>query len=142
MDKEIFRQGMELIAGRDPVFLGAAVAVAAGMALLTGALFVYFRGRRRTGGRAANTRREPASTSAADTYVPSEVGIPVSARAGLGPGDGGSPLDQDLLARLRQTVVRLENLQKDLARGKPLAAESPLKPAPPAVEYVFRKGIG
>ncbi len=142
MDTDIFRQGMELIAGQDPVFLGAAVAVAAGTALLTGTLFAYFRGRRRTGANGRVAPRKPASASVADIYVPSSSGMAQPAQVAPGAGDSALPLEKDLLVRLRRTVDRLEKLQEELLSERSVSAESPLKPTPPAVEYVFRKGIG
>ncbi len=142
MDTEIIKQGVDLIAGQGPVFLGAAGAVAAGLTLLVVSLISYLRGRwsgRRKGGAKPSGQMVSGQH---DTYSPAADRLRPAAPAVARTGTGGPDSDQLLLARLRRTTSQLETLKEALRREQNTTAESPLKPTPPAVEYVFKKGIG
>ncbi|PIV81870.1 hypothetical protein COW53_02005, partial [bacterium CG17_big_fil_post_rev_8_21_14_2_50_64_8] len=48
----------------------------------------------------------------------------------------------ELLGRLRETADNLEDLRDDLRRIAGDRGDSPLKHQAPAVEYIFKKGVG
>lgn len=128
-----------------PVFWGAAAAVALGATLLLMTVYAFLRqtiGRR--GGR-PRLRKRRASAAPAAALTVDETGYRF-AGGNAGPAvrpPAGPTLDPDRLwARLRAAGDRLEACRDGMGPQGAAAWESPLKAGPPAVEYVFRKGIG
>ncbi len=147
MDPAVFHQAFDTFRSQGPVFWAAAAAIAAGLTILVVSMLVYAQGRFRNWRRArlASARTvlpDPGVYARNSGVADDNFSLPGQTLNPPSAGEGTGPLGESLLLRLRTTVSRLEDLQATLGNQILPADESRLKQGPPAVDYIFKKGVG
>jgi len=147
MDQALIKQGLELFHSQGILFWGATAAIAAGVTILVVALLLFTKKRIQNHQRekSGKIKKHPMGKSGkqqADSSLPLEFHPEIKNRSGHLISAESDSVDEALLVRLKDTVSRLESLQRAIGKENAVLMESPLKPSPPAVEYVYRQGIG
>jgi len=144
MASEVIKEAGNLFNGQGTLFWVAAAAVAAGLTILVVVGFLYLR--RQWRGRKQRPPQK-ADSPVARVQKPATVLGNAQARAYRAAESSAVSAPQtsgygELLGRLRETADNLEDLRDDLRRIAGDRGDSPLKHQAPAVEYIFKKGVG
>lgn len=144
MASDFIKEAGILFNGQDTLFWLAAAAVAAGLTILVVIGFLFLRRLWRAREQRPRVR---SNSPRARAQVPAAVLGNAQALAYRAAVSEAVPTPQkpgygELLGRLRETADNLEDLRDEFRRMSGDRGESPLKHKAPAVEYIFKKGVG